>query len=223
MVITLHHFRQTQKENKPLHVNSVKDIGINHRRLWTLPSRFLHVYHVQLMFVSNVLGIRKLGDISALNVQREVSMILCFRIVERYVRLLITRFKYYLLDILINQLLPVSVHAKMVLYLTQQLISVKNVFLKIVFLVLSKMVNLSVINVVLVILSTLMVNVLTSVNLATVMSKEFVKNATLVKSHLQVINASLVLKSILSVLNVRQWIQMEYFQKSASLVQMDWL
>lgn len=173
------------------------------------------------MFVSNVLGIRKLGDISALNVQREVSMILCFRIVERYVRLLITRFKYYLLDILINQLLPVSVHAKMVLYLTQQLITVKNVFLKIVFLVLSKMVNLSVINVVLVILSTLMVNVLTSVNLATVMSKEFVKNATLVKSHLQVINASLVLKSILSVLNVRQWIQMEYFQKSASLVQMD--
>lgn len=79
----------------------------------------------------------------------------------------------------------------------------------------------SVINVVLVTHLILMENVLTSANLAMETSMEFVKNAVLVKSLLQVINASLVLRSIQSVLNARLWIQMVFFQRNASLVRMD--
>ena len=109
----------------------------------------------------------------------------------------------------------------MALYLTQQLISVKNVSLKIVFLAHSKMANHSVTNAVPETHSIFMVNALISVNLAMETIKESAKNVILVKLLLQVTNASLVLKLIQSVLNARRWIQMEFSQKNVSHAQMD--
>jgi len=109
----------------------------------------------------------------------------------------------------------------MVLYLTQQLISVKNVSLKIVFLAHSKMGNHSVTNAAPETHSTLMANALISVNLAMETIKESVKNVILVKLLLQVTSASLVLKLIQSAQNARQWIQMEFSQKNVSHAQMD--
>lgn len=140
-------------------MNSVKDIGINLQRMSTHQSKSQLAYLVQLMFVNNALGIKQLGDINVLNVQKVVSMILSFRIVEKYVKLLITRFRFYQLDTSINQLLHVSVHASTVLCSIQRQITVKNVFLKIVFHAPTKTVHHSVINAVLETHLTLMVNV----------------------------------------------------------------
>lgn len=78
------------------------------------------------MFANNVPGIKIHGDTSVLNAQKVVSMILFFRIVERFVRLLITKFKFYLSDTSISQPLHVLVHVWMDMFLTQQQTSVKN-------------------------------------------------------------------------------------------------
>lgn len=107
---------QFKMEKKLSRVNSVMDIGTNPQRICiTHPllfplSKSQHVYPVQLMFANNVPGIKIHGDISVLNAQKEVSMILFFRIVERFVRLLITKFKFYLSDTSISQPLHVLVH-----------------------------------------------------------------------------------------------------------------
>ena len=110
MVITPHHFRLTQMVRKLSHVSFVKDIGISLQRMEIHLLKFQHVYLVQLMFASNVLGINQLGDINVLNAQKVVSMIQFFRIVERYVRLQTTRVKFYLLDTSTNQHQHVLAH-----------------------------------------------------------------------------------------------------------------
>jgi len=110
MVITPHHFRLTQPVRKLSHVSFVKDIGISLHRMEIHILKYQHVYLVQLMFASNVLGINQLGDINVLNAQKVVSMIQFFRIVERYVRLQTTRFKFYLLDTSTNQHQHVLAH-----------------------------------------------------------------------------------------------------------------